>query len=105
MLADRNGHALYLFTRDRPNRSRCRRGCANAWPPLKTKRSPRVGDGLDSALIGTTKRRNGSKQVTYNGHPVYFYVDDRKPGQVRCQDIREFGGTWLVVSPDGEAIR
>lgn len=105
MLADRSGRALYLFTRDKPDRSRCRGACAQAWPPLKTKRMPKVGAGLDSDLIGVTKRRNGTKQVTFDGQPVYFYEDDRRSGQVGCQDVREFGGTWLVVSPDGTAIR
>ena len=104
MLADRSGRALYLFDKERSDRPRCHRGCATAWPPLKTKKKPRVGKGLDSDLIGTTKRRNGSKQVTYDGKPLYFYIDDRKPGRVGCHDVRSFGGLWLVVSPDGEAV-
>lgn len=105
ILADRSGRALYLFTKEKSDRSRCYKGCATAWPPLKTRRKPRVGKGLDRELIGTTRRRNGSKQVTYNGKPLYFYVDDRKPGRVGCQDVRSFGGLWLVVSPEGEEVR
>jgi hypothetical protein len=56
-------------------------------------------------LLGTTRRRDGNTQVTYRGHPLYYYVRDRKPGQILCQDVVEFGGTWLVVSPSGRAVR
>ncbi|MGI9556622.1 MAG: COG4315 family predicted lipoprotein [Solirubrobacterales bacterium] len=104
MLADRSGRALYRFDKERSDRPRCHGGCATAWPPLKTKKKPRLGKGLDRDLLGTTKRRNGSKQVTYDGKPLYFYIDDRKPGRVGCHDVRSFGGLWLVVSPNGEAV-
>jgi predicted lipoprotein with Yx(FWY)xxD motif len=105
MLFDGNGRALYLFTRESSSRSRCYGDCAEAWPPFLTKGKPRARGGVKSNLLGTTRRRDGKTQVTYRGHPLYYYVDDRKPGQVLCQDVVEFGGTWLVVSPSGRAIQ
>lgn len=105
MLFDGSGRALYLFTRERSSRSRCYGDCARAWPPFFTKGKPRARSGVKSSLLGTTRRRDGKMQVTYGGHPLYYYVTDRKPGQVTCQDVVEFGGTWLVVSPSGRAIR
>ena len=105
MLFDGRGRAIYLFTRERGSKSRCYGGCADAWPPVYTSGKPRARSGVDPALLGTTTRRGGRRQVTYNGHPLYYYVTDTKPGQITCQDITEFGGTWLVVSPQGVAIR
>ena len=105
MLFDAKGRALYLFTRERTSRSRCYGECASAWPPFLTKGKPRARSGVKSSLLGTTRRRDGRTQVTYRGQPLYYYVDDREPGQVLCQDVVEFGGTWLVVSPSGAAIR
>lgn len=105
MLFDGRGRALYLFTRERTSRSRCYDECAVAWPPFITSGAPRARGGVKSSLLGTTRRRDGKTQVTYRGHPLYYYVDDREPGQVLCQDVVEFGGTWLVVSPSGRAIR
>ena len=105
MLFDAKGRALYLFTRERTSRSRCYGDCAEAWPPFLTRGKPRARSGVKPSLLGTTRRRDGRTQVTYSGQPLYYYVDDREPGQVLCQDVVEFGGTWLVVSPRGEAIR
>lgn len=105
MLFDGKGRALYLFTRERTSRSRCYSDCAEAWPPFLTRGKPQARSGAKSSLLGTTRRRDGRMQVTYRGHPLYYYVDDREPGQVLCQDVVEFRGTWLVVSPSGEAIR
>jgi predicted lipoprotein with Yx(FWY)xxD motif len=106
ILVDGDGRALYLFTRDRGReRSRCYGSCAEAWPPFYTRGEPRAGGHARASRIGTTRRRNGKTQVTYNGHPLYYYVTDRKPGQVTCQNVEEFGGVWLVVSPKGRAIR
>ena len=106
ILVDGRGHTLYLFTRDeRKNRSRCYGGCADAWPPLYTRGKPRAGTGAKAGELGTTRRRNGRLQVTYNGHPLYYYVDEDEPGEILCQNVEEFGGLWLVVSPAGSAIR
>jgi predicted lipoprotein with Yx(FWY)xxD motif len=105
ILVDGRRRALYLFTRDGRNRSRCYGACAEAWPPFLTKGSPRAGRGVRRRLLGTTRRRGGKRQVTYRGHPLYYYVDDRQPLQVLCQAVTEFGGVWYVVDRRGNAIR
>jgi predicted lipoprotein with Yx(FWY)xxD motif len=94
--------AVYFFTRDGEDRSRCYGGCAEAWPPFIAKGRPRPGDGVDRSLLGTIKRRDGSRQVTYKGQPLYFYVSDPR-GQVLCNDIVEFGGTWYALDAQGNA--
>jgi len=105
MLFDGRGRAIYLFTREQGAKSRCYGQCAVAWPPVYTSGKPRARGGADADLLGTTTRRGGRRQVTYKGHPLYYYITDKKPGQITCQDIVEFGGTWLVVDPQGNAIR
>ena len=105
MLFDAGGRAIYLFTREPGSKSRCYGQCAVAWPPVFTRGKPRARSGVDADLLGTTRRRGGRRQVTYNGHPLYYYVTDTKPGQITCQDVVEFGGTWLVVDPQGDAIQ
>ena len=104
ILTDGTNRTIYLFTRDGSSASACYGPCAAAWPPVLTNGSPRRTGGLTAAL-GTTRRRDGTAQVTYNGHPLYYYIRDVKPGQILCQNVVEFGGTWLVVSPRGTAIR
>ncbi len=104
MLFDGRGRAIYLFTRERTAKSRCYGQCAVAWPPVLTSGRPRARGGADAGRLGTTPRRGGRRQVTYNGHPLYYYITDTKPGQITCQDVTEFGGTWLVVDPRGNAI-
>ena len=105
ILTDGKGFTLYLFTRDKQPRSRCYGACATAWPPLLSTGPPRAGKGAKQSLLGATKRSDGQGQVTYRGHPLYYYVGERKPLQVLCQDVFEFGGRWLVVSPRGRGIR
>ena len=100
ILADARGQALYLFDKERRSRSECYGDCARAWPPVLTSGRPVAGKGVRKRLLGTTTRRNGKRQVTYRGHPLYYYVDDA-PGRILCHDVREFGGLWLVVEPDG----
>jgi predicted lipoprotein with Yx(FWY)xxD motif len=99
-----SGRALYLFTADRTRRSTCYGACARSWPPYYAKGRAVARGGARRGLLGTTRRRNGRRQVTYAGHPVYFYVGD-PVGEIRCQNVFEFGGTWLVVAPDGSAVR
>jgi predicted lipoprotein with Yx(FWY)xxD motif len=96
-----NDKALYLFTRDPRGRSRCYGACAEAWPPLFARGRPRAGRGVKRGLLGTIRRRGGRRQVTYDGKPLYFYVHDPK-GQVLCNDIVEFGGTWFAVTAAGK---
>jgi predicted lipoprotein with Yx(FWY)xxD motif len=104
ILADGRGRALYLFTRD-GEKSRCYGDCAKAWPPFLTKGAPRAGARVKQRLLGTVKRSDGKKQVTYKGHPLYYYVGDREPGQVLCQAVLEYGGYWYVVKRSGEPVK
>jgi predicted lipoprotein with Yx(FWY)xxD motif len=100
VIADRRGEAVYLFTRE-GRRPKCYGACAQAWPPLLAKGRPVAVGGAKQRLLGTTKRHNGKRQVTYGGHPLYYYVHD-SPGQILCHDVFEFGGDWLVVKPTGK---
>jgi predicted lipoprotein with Yx(FWY)xxD motif len=106
VLFDGRGRALYAFTRDRRGGpSQCYGACAAAWPVYFAKGSVRAGTGVKQSLLGTIRRRGGRLQVTYNGWPLYYYVGDRRPGQILCQNVREFGGLWLVVRPSGRLVR
>jgi predicted lipoprotein with Yx(FWY)xxD motif len=106
ILFDGKGHALYAFTRDkRGGASRCYGDCAAAWPVYYARTALRAGKGVKLALIGKVRRSDGKLQVTYNGWPLYYYVGDRRAGQVSCQNVDEFGGTWLVVRPSGRLVR
>jgi predicted lipoprotein with Yx(FWY)xxD motif len=96
--------AIYLFDKENSATSQCYGACADAWPPVLTEGEPLAGDGVDAKLLGTTKRDDGTVQATYNGHPLYYYVDD-PPGEVLCHNVEEFGGLWLVVDPGGEAVQ
>jgi predicted lipoprotein with Yx(FWY)xxD motif len=99
VLFDGRGFVLYAFTRDARGRSTCTGGCAKAWPPYVVKTAPK------GRLLGTTRRADGKLQVTYAGRPLYYYVGDRKAGQILCQNVSEFGGLWLVVRGDGKLVR
>ena len=103
ILADGRGRALYLFTRD-DGKSRCHGDCAKAWPPFLTKGAPRAGARVKRRPLGTVNRSDGRRQVTYNGHPLYYYVGDREPGQVLCQAGLEYGGYWYVVTRSGDPV-
>jgi predicted lipoprotein with Yx(FWY)xxD motif len=105
VLFDGRGYVLYAFTRDSRGRSACYGACAKAWPVYYAKARLRAGAGVNRALVGTTRRRDGRRQVTYAGRPLYYYVGDTKPGQILCQNVAEFGGTWLVVRPTGKLVR
>jgi len=95
------GKVVYAFGADKSSTSRCYGVCAAAWPPLLTKGAPLAAPGVESKLLGTTKRRNGTLQVTYAGHPLYYYSAD-KIGKVMCQHANMHGGLWLIVKPDGQ---
>jgi predicted lipoprotein with Yx(FWY)xxD motif len=105
ILFDGRGFVLYGFTRDPRGKSVCSGACARAWPPYLVKSSPHAGAGGVAGLLGTTRRANGSLQATYAGRPLYYYVGDRKPGQILCQNVTEFGGVWRVVRPTGRLVR
>jgi predicted lipoprotein with Yx(FWY)xxD motif len=101
---DGGNRALYAFTRDPRGRSTCSGACAAAWPPYIVTGALRAGPGTTRSLLGTTKRADGRRQLTYAGRPLYYYVHD-PVGQVLCQNVREFGGLWLVVRPNGRLVR
>jgi len=105
VLFDQRGFVLYGFTADTPRASRCTGACAKAWPPLLVKTAARALRGVDRTKLGTVERAHGARQVTYAGHPLYYYVGDLKPGRILCQDVREYGGLWLVVAPSGKLVR
>jgi predicted lipoprotein with Yx(FWY)xxD motif len=104
IIFDSEQQAIYLFDKETSSTSECYGACAEAWPPVLTDGEPQAGTGADAKLLGTTDRDDGSTQVTYAGHPLYYYVDD-PPGQVLCHNVEEFGGLWLVVEPSGEAVQ
>ena len=103
-LTDGHGFALYRFTHDAGAASTCYGACAVAWPPYLVRGKVTRGSA-DGGLVGTIRRTGGRLQVTYAGHPLYYYVGDRRPGQVLCQGVVEFGGGWYVVAPSGHLIR
>ena len=104
ILVDSKGITLYDFVKDRGTTSSCYGACAALWPPLTTKGKPVAGHGVRASLLGTTKRKDGKLEVTYGGHPLYYFVTDRKPGQTTGQGINQFGGPWWVISPAGKEI-
>ncbi len=105
ILFDGRGFVLYAFTRDPRGKSVCVGGCARAWPPYLVKTRPQAGSGVKARLLGTTKRAGGRLQVTYAGRPLYYYVGDRRAGQILCQNVTEFGGVWRVIRPTGTLVR
>ena len=102
VLFDGTGQAIYLFDKETTATPDCYGDCAVAWPPVLTKGSPVAGGGTKTDLLGTTPRTDGSAQVTYAGHPLYYYAREGK-NQVTCHDVNEYGGLWLVVTPTGQA--
>jgi predicted lipoprotein with Yx(FWY)xxD motif len=103
VLFDGRQQAVYIFDRERSSRPRCYGDCAVAWPPVLTRGEPVAGRGVRRSLLGTVRRRDGKRQVTYNGHPLYYY--EEPPGIVTCHNVREFGGLWLAVRASGNRVR
>ena len=97
-----NGKVVYVFGADHGSTSRCYGVCATAWPPVLTGAAPVAGAGVQASLLGTTKRTDGALQVTYAGHPLYYYSAD-PVGKVMCQHATMHGGLWLIVKPNGQA--
>ncbi|MGW0792410.1 COG4315 family predicted lipoprotein [Streptomyces sp. NPDC002911] len=104
ILVDHKGNTLYLFLADKKNKSNCTGACAEAWPPLLTKGAAKVGNGVDKKLLDVTKRSDGDEQVTYNGHPLYYYASDTKPGQTNGQGLNQFGAEWYVLDAKGNKV-
>jgi predicted lipoprotein with Yx(FWY)xxD motif len=104
-LVDSKGRALYLWDADHGTMSTCSGACAQAWPPLTTSGTPKAGGKVKASLLGTTKRSDGTREVTYAGHPLYYFEGDSAPGQTTGQGSDGFGAPWWVVSPAGKAIQ
>ncbi|HZT14474.1 MAG TPA: hypothetical protein VFA19_00875 [Gaiellaceae bacterium] len=101
VLVDSRGHALYLYTPDKRGKSACYGKCAAFWPPLLTSGAPRAAAGADGSLLGVSVRKDGKRQVTYAGHPLYRFAEDKKAGQVNGQG---FQGIWWLLSPSGKKV-
>ena len=104
ILVDASGRTLYLFEADKGTSSTCYNACATYWPPLLTNGAPVAGTGVNPALLGTTKRTDGTTEVTYGGHPLYYVVTDHNPGDATGQGVDNFGAPWDVVGRDGKQI-
>ncbi|MDQ2944014.1 MAG: hypothetical protein M3R21_10155 [Candidatus Dormibacteraeota bacterium] len=105
ILVDESGMTVYLFVADTGTASTCYTTCAAIWPPVLTTGAPQVGTGAQASLLGTTTRTDGKVEVTYAGHPLYYFVKDKAAGDVTGQGINGFGALWWVLSPSGAAIQ
>jgi predicted lipoprotein with Yx(FWY)xxD motif len=101
-LVDSEGFTLYYFEKDRGGKSACYGACAQAWPPLNTDGAPQATNGAIASKLGTSKRSDGTVQVTYAGWPLYTYAVDAKPGEANGTDVKSFGATWYPLHPNGE---
>jgi predicted lipoprotein with Yx(FWY)xxD motif len=102
VIVDSRGFTLYDFHKDKGTESACYGECAQVWPPLITSGAPVAEAGAEDPKLGTTKRKDGSVQVTYAGHPLYTYTADTKPGDAKGNDIDSFGAEWYALQPNGE---
>jgi predicted lipoprotein with Yx(FWY)xxD motif len=104
ILVDARGRTLYLFQRDSGMMSACTGACARDWPPLRANGNPTAGGSANAALVATTARSDGKPQVTYNGHPLYLFTGDQKPGDTNGEGLKSFDGNWYAVSPTGDQV-
>ena len=104
-LVDGKGRALYLWEADHGSRSACSGACAQAWPPLTVTGTPKASGAVKGSLLGTTKRADGSREVTYAGHPLYLFAGDSRAGQTTGEGSNGFGAPWWVVTPAGKALQ
>ena len=102
IVVDSKGITLYDFVLDKGTTSACYGACAALWPPLLTHGKPAAGPGVRASLLGTTKRKDGKLEVTYGGHPLYYFVSDKKPGQTTGQGLNQFGAPWWALSANGK---
>jgi predicted lipoprotein with Yx(FWY)xxD motif len=102
ILVDSEGRTLYDFHKDKGGTSSCYGACAGAWPPLLTEGDPQAQGAAERSMLGTTKRKDGTVQVTYNGWPLYTYVGDQGPGEANGNDIDQFGAEWYALQPNGQ---
>jgi predicted lipoprotein with Yx(FWY)xxD motif len=104
VLVDGNGRTLYLWEVDKTAASNCYGACGNAWPPALTTGMPIAGTGVNQGLLGTSARTDGKLEVVYNGHPLYYFIADKKAGDTTGQGLNNFGGPWYVLSGSGNKI-
>src|SRR3954453_2678718 len=104
VLVNSQGRTLYLFKKDTGTKSTCTGACAAAWPPLQASGKPTVGSGASASMLATTKRSDGKTQVTYNGHPLYTFVMDKKAGDTSGQGVTAFGASWFALSSAGSQV-
>jgi predicted lipoprotein with Yx(FWY)xxD motif len=104
ILVDEEGKTLYLFVADKGTASTCCTSCATIWPPVLTNGAPQAEGGAKASLLGTTTRTDGKVEVTYAGHPLYYFIQDKKAGDTTGQGVNGFGALWWVLSPSGAAI-
>ena len=104
ILVDEKGMTVYLFVADTGTSSTCYSACATVWPPVLTTGAPQAGAGATASLLGTTTRTDGKVEVTYAGHPLYYFVQDKAAGDTTGQGVNGFGALWWVMSPSGAAI-
>jgi predicted lipoprotein with Yx(FWY)xxD motif len=102
ILVDAKGFAVYDFHKDKGTVSSCYGACAGVWPPVLTEGNPTAGEGASASQLGTTKRKDGTVQVTYAGHPLYTYAADKKPGEASGNDVDSFGAEWYALKGSGE---
>jgi predicted lipoprotein with Yx(FWY)xxD motif len=105
IIVDGKSRTLYLFEKDKHGKSACSGACAQNWPPLLTKGKPKASGSVKASKLGTTKRSDGTTQVTYGGNPVYtFVLDKNKPGSTKGEGVDAFGAEWYVVGTNGKKI-
>jgi predicted lipoprotein with Yx(FWY)xxD motif len=104
VVADVRGRSLYLFEKDTRSRSACAGACAAYWPPLLTNGKPVASKGAKPSLVGSIRRADGTRQVTYAGHPLYLYIGDTSRGQTTGEGLDDFGASWYVLTPGGKKI-
>jgi predicted lipoprotein with Yx(FWY)xxD motif len=104
VLVDSKGRTIYLFKKDNGTTSACSGACAIDWPPVRAHGKPTVGDGANASMAATIKRSDGAPQVTYNGHPLYLYEGDQKPGDTNGQGVAAFGATWYALTAAGNQV-
>jgi predicted lipoprotein with Yx(FWY)xxD motif len=102
VLVDSDGFTVYDFHKDKGTSSSCYGACAGVWPPVLTEGAPQTGEGATSSQLGTTKRKDGTVQVTYAGHPLYTYAADKKPGEANGNDFSSFGAEWYALQGSGQ---
>jgi predicted lipoprotein with Yx(FWY)xxD motif len=100
MLFSDKGQAIYIWELEESMKAECYGDCAEAWPPVLTDGAPQATGSVNKEMLGTTERTDGSTQVTYNGHPLYYYAHE-KAGEVKCHNISTHGGLWWVIQPNG----